>query len=257
MKGNILVLENEFGPREALRLILSEEHRVLTASTGERALALLAREPVDVMTMSMLVPDFEGSELLRVIRKGWKRVQIIVVTGDICLETASKLLQSGVSDIIAKPFHPIEIRSVVDRALAWKKDKAQNSRGFSSLAAPGWNPLRGEPTVSYQLFQREEHEIDPCALDALVIFSKAIETRHAFSKGHSERVCGYLKAVCPHLPMKPREKEELEVAALLHDIGKFSLPYQRVYKNAPLDDEDWAMVRLHPQKSVEFIRPAP
>ena len=61
----ILIVDDEQGPRDSLRMILSPEHHVLQASSGIEAIECLRREPVDLMTLDLHMPGMNGQQLLR------------------------------------------------------------------------------------------------------------------------------------------------------------------------------------------------
>ena len=83
-KTAILIVDDEAGPRESLKMILSPAHRVLLAESGPRALEMLSQHEVDVVTIDLNMPGMKGDELMRTIRNDYPSTEIIIITGNIC-----------------------------------------------------------------------------------------------------------------------------------------------------------------------------
>ena len=77
----VLVVDDERGSRESLRMILSPHHNVVQAASGAEALDLLRTSPVELMTLDLNMPGMKGDDLMRVVRSEFPQVEIIVITG--------------------------------------------------------------------------------------------------------------------------------------------------------------------------------
>src|SRR4029079_1862281 len=88
-------------------------------------------------------------------------------------------------------------------------------------------------------------------------FAEVVDAKSPFTAQHSSRACGYALGIADTLGFAPEERDELNRAALLHDIGKLSVPNSILDKPGPLTAEEWDVVRLHPyytQRILEHIR---
>ncbi len=98
----------------------------------------------------------------------------------------------------------------------------------------------------------------PGTLDCIAAgFADVVDAKSPYTAQHSSRVCEYALAIGDRLGFSPEERNELNRAALLHDIGKLSVPNSILDKPGPLDAEEWDIVRLHPyytQRILEHIR---
>ena len=83
----------------------------------------------------------------------------------------------------------------------------------------------------------------------------AIEAKDVYTRGHSERVSHYCMRLAAHLGMRDKEKKVLQLAALLHDIGKIGTPEQILSKPESLDDEEMKRIKEHPQKGYNILKP--
>lgn len=94
----------------------------------------------------------------------------------------------------------------------------------------------------------------------LKVIIKALDSRDAISSGHSQRVADYSKAIADKLGMASAEKRNLELAALLHDVGKIGISEYILGKPGRLTDQELFMVKKHPEigeqilENVEFLK---
>jgi len=116
----VLVVDDELDIRDACERILTRTgFQVLKASRGEKGLALLTKEKVDIVLLDLKMPGMDGLDVLKRIRDLDKMIQVIVITGYATVETAIEAMKQGAYDFIPKPFEPDQLRIVVNRA--WEK----------------------------------------------------------------------------------------------------------------------------------------
>jgi DNA-binding NtrC family response regulator len=113
---SVLVVEDEPGVRDALRLILEPHFRVLTAELGEQALNVLERESISVMTLDLRMPGWGGPETLFRIRETNSELQVVIVTAYASYTEAMRALRLRAFDVVSKPFDANEIVEKVSRA---------------------------------------------------------------------------------------------------------------------------------------------
>jgi len=117
----ILCVEDEPEMVELLRLILARRgDEVLGAYGGEEALALLEKEPVDLILLDLMMPDMDGWEVFRRLRahEPTAHIPVIVVTAKSQnIDRVLGLHIAKVDDYITKPFTPRELLEAVERVL--------------------------------------------------------------------------------------------------------------------------------------------
>ncbi len=111
----ILVIDDELGPRESLRMLLKPEYNVATADCVEVGIKLLKEKHPDTIVMDIRMPGMTGIEGLRRIREIDPHLSVIMLTGFGALETAKEALRLGANDYISKPFDAGEMREVISR----------------------------------------------------------------------------------------------------------------------------------------------
>ena len=115
-KGTILVVDDEVGPRESLRMILKPLYEVHTASGGEEALRFIQSKDIDVVTLDLSMPGVSGIDILKEIKKLRPNTEVIVITGYGTLNNAQEAIRFGAGDLISKPFDVAEIISIVAKS---------------------------------------------------------------------------------------------------------------------------------------------
>jgi HD-GYP domain-containing protein (c-di-GMP phosphodiesterase class II) len=90
-------------------------------------------------------------------------------------------------------------------------------------------------------------------MDTSEALAEAIEKRDPYTGGHTRRVLGYCAVIARRLGMKPEEVETVELAAVLHDVGKIGVSDHILCKNAPLDDEEFQAMKMHPELGADIM----
>jgi signal transduction histidine kinase len=111
----VLVIDDEMGPRESLRMLLKPSYQVHTADSVESGLRLLTEKKPDAIVMDIRMPGMTGIEGLRRIRQIDPHLSVIMLTGFGALDTAKEALRLGANDYISKPFDAREMREVISR----------------------------------------------------------------------------------------------------------------------------------------------
>ena len=124
-KPNILVVDDEMGPRESLKMILNPYYNVLIADRGAQAIEMLKRHQVDLVTLDLKMPGLTGINVLEKVKAHDPDIEAIIITGYGSLDTAIEGLRLGAFDYISKPFDVNHILSLVRRGLERRTAKAK------------------------------------------------------------------------------------------------------------------------------------
>src|SRR3989440_4156545 len=111
----VLVIDDEVGPRESLRMLLKPDYQVRTADCVEAGIKLLKEKSPDTIVMDIRMPGMTGIDGLRKIREIDPHLSVIMLTGFGALETARKALRLGANDYVSKPFDATEMREIIGR----------------------------------------------------------------------------------------------------------------------------------------------
>jgi DNA-binding NtrC family response regulator len=126
-KGSILVVDDESEIREGLELLLrGEGYDVSSAATGESGLVHLEQHPFDLLLLDVSLPDRNGLELLKDIRRRDPQLPIVLITAYGSIEMARAAFKSGAMDYITKPWSNDELLAQVSQAVESRRLREEN-----------------------------------------------------------------------------------------------------------------------------------
>jgi len=114
----LLVIDDEYGVRESLKIVFSKDYRVLEADSIDAAIPQVQEAHPDVVLLDVLMPKADGLEVLRRVKQIHSGCEVIMLTGVNSQHLAAKAMDSGALDFIGKPFVVVDLRQKVSRALA-------------------------------------------------------------------------------------------------------------------------------------------
>jgi two-component system response regulator AtoC len=116
-RPTILVVDDEYGVRQSFNMVLKDEYTVLLSGTGEEAIDIFTKSPVDLILLDILLPDINGIDLLQKFKELDPNTEIIMVTAVKEIQTAVKAIKLGAYEYIIKPFNVDDVLTVISRAL--------------------------------------------------------------------------------------------------------------------------------------------
>ncbi|MDP1733583.1 MAG: sigma-54 dependent transcriptional regulator [Sulfuritalea sp.] len=126
-KGSLLIVDDEKVALRNLEHVMKKEGYEVTATqSGANALALLGRQPFDVVLTDLRMEKTDGMQILEKCRATCPDTEVILITGYATLESAVDAMKHGAFYYIAKPFRLDEVRKVVAEALAKTQLRREN-----------------------------------------------------------------------------------------------------------------------------------
>jgi putative nucleotidyltransferase with HDIG domain len=133
--------------------------------------------------------------------------------------------------------------------------------GIASIALFGvvlvtFQYLLGQLLLSQQRadeLQRRGKQLASFQVGMLSAMLRTLDLRDQMTARHSAAVARYSRAIAQRAGYSRRDQELVHIAALLHDIGKFILPDRILKANVPLTEEDWMLIRRHPQQGARVV----
>lgn len=106
---------------------------------------------------------------------------------------------------------------------------------------------KDELTISYE-------KLNTLFKSMIKAITRAIDARDKFTSGHSQRVATISTSFAKYLCLEPVVIDDLEISALLHDIGKLGVPESIINKPGPLSDSEYDSIKTHPLAGAEIIK---
>ena len=114
----LLVVDDKRNMTRLMAKVMQADATVHTANSGEAALALLEKQPIDVVLCDLKMPDMNGLEVLRACRRLRPNAEFVLMTAYATVGTAVEALKLGAYDYLMKPFEPEAARAVLLGAMA-------------------------------------------------------------------------------------------------------------------------------------------
>ncbi|RJO67377.1 MAG: response regulator [Myxococcales bacterium] len=119
--AKVLIVDDERGMRVTLAEFLTDEgHDVAAVDDALKAIQLVAEQPFDVVVTDIIMPYFDGVDLLQAVRAAHPRIQVILITGEPFLDAGTPPRPAGAFAYLAKPVTRERICRVVAAAAAEK-----------------------------------------------------------------------------------------------------------------------------------------
>jgi DNA-binding response OmpR family regulator len=118
----ILIVDDDMDMRDNLAEVLSDaDFEIHVAENGDRALALVAESPFDLVLLDLMMPGITGMEVLPLIKRESPATQVVMVTAFSTVDNAVEAMRKGADDYVTKPFKIDELRMTVRKCLEQAK----------------------------------------------------------------------------------------------------------------------------------------
>jgi len=154
MKRSILVIDDEVGTRESLKMILKNDYQVFLAKNAEEAFQQIETHPSDLILLDIILPDMDGLRVLEKIKQKDPDQLVIMITATKTVKTAVEAMKLGAYDYITKPFDVDELRLIISRSLSNRALREENQRLWLEIDRSfGFDNIIGKSKVMREIFK--------------------------------------------------------------------------------------------------------
>ena len=144
-KANVLVVDDEQIVCNSCKKILNQEgHNVSVALSGREALKKVEEDKYDVLIADWKMPEIDGMEVIRIVKKNHPDIVLIMITGYPSVESAVKAMRLGVANYVPKPFTPDALSQALKKALEERKAERKDLLYYQNYI---WARLLEDGTV--------------------------------------------------------------------------------------------------------------
>ncbi len=220
----VLVVDDDPANRLLLRRLLEREgYQVLEATDGESGVDAVRTRRLDLVLLDVGLPGMDGFDVARSLRRdpSCTTLPILLLTGRTEPEDVVTGLEAGADDFISKPFRAPELIARIGSALRLRR------------ALVGMEAAHAVVTT----------------------LANAVEAKDAATERHCERLAVLAARLATRVGLDPADLDAVTYGALLHDVGKIGVPDAVLAKPGALNDEDWLLIRRHPEIGERICAP--
>lgn len=234
-RHKILVVDDEVANVRLLKRVLGDEYETLLAYSGAEGLGLLKEHDVSLIITDQRMPGMSGVQLLEQSLLVRPDAIKILLTGYTDVQALIDAINAGhVYKYIPKPWDADELKLTVRRALEAFELKKNNDQLIIDL--------------KQALAQLEE-----MSSGAIRALADALDAKCDYTSGHSLRVSRFAVSIGKQLGLDDDHLRDVELAGILHDIGKIGVPESILWKPARLTPEEQKIMSEHPKTSAMII----
>ena len=231
----VLVVDDDDDIRDILSYgIEASGCRCLTAESAETALQILDADPVEVVISDVQMKGMSGLDLCRQI-KDHHDADVIIITGLVNNFAYEEIIGQGASDFIEKPIRLAEIVARLKRVLFERQTRDKLKQAAEELRS------------NVDRFQKAmEGSVQAIAL--------AVEMRDPYTAGHQNRVADLACAIAREMGLSKDRIYGLQMASVIHDLGKLTIPGEILCKPGKLSGPEYAMIKTHAQSGYDILK---
>lgn len=251
----VLCVDDEESILSSLKRALRKQpFELLTANSGEEALALLEARKIDLVVSDMRMPNMTGAELLARVYSKWPDTLRILLTGYADMEsTVSAINEGQIYRYLNKPWDNDDLTKAINGALEHKRLRDENA----ALTA-----LTQEQNIKLQSFNMEledkvasrtaelamaHADLQRSYQSAINVFAQLIELREGKEHHHSQVVADFCTKIGNALELGEMDLSDLHNAAILHDVGTIGFPDSLVSASrSEMTPEQLQTYKTHP-----------
>ncbi|MFD1382073.1 HD domain-containing phosphohydrolase [Rhodanobacter aciditrophus] len=217
----ILIVDDEPANLKILRQVLQDHYRLAFARSGMAALELMAKEPMDMVLLDVMMPGMTGFDVCKKMKatKSLENIPVIFVTALKDTIDEEHGFEMGAVDYITKPVVP---------SIVMARVKAQLSLVQADVLK----------ATQVDLIQR---------------LGRAAEYKDNETGMHVQRMSRYSYVLAKAAGIDEELAMELQLAAQMHDLGKIAIPDNILLKPGRLDNDEFRQMKAHAQIGADIL----
>ncbi len=240
-RSKVMLIDDDTINIKAVTAMLKDEFEVTAVTSGKQAFGALLKEKPDLILLDVYMPEMDGHEVIKALKENPEYVDIPVIflTSDVEENTEIQGFSEGAIDFLRKPF---------------RKDVAiQRIRRILELSYLQKN-LQQEVEKQTEVAESRRESVERLSWQMVQALASTIDAKDSYTNGHSTRVAQYSVMLAEKMGYTGERLEQLQYAAMLHDIGKIGVPREIINKPSKLTDEEYAIIKTHPAIGENILK---
>lgn len=230
----ILIVDDISENLDVLNGILSDDYNIKAAKSGEMALKIaFSDSPPDLILLDIMMPGLDGYEVCNRLKLNMKtkNIPVIFVTAQGTAEDESRGFKIGAVDYITKPVNPALVLARINTHLS----------------------LYDQSQYLNHLVQKRTIELENTQCHIIGCLGKAAEYKDNETGMHVVRMSHYSQIIARASGVSESVAKTILQASPMHDVGKIGIPDNILLKPGRLNDQEWSIMRMHPEYGVNIL----
>lgn len=211
----------------------------------------LEKETFDLVISDFMMPGLDGLMLLSRILEVQPTIIPILLTGYSDKESAIKSINElGLYYYLEKPWDNNDLIHIIQNGIEKKNLEHEIHNKMVVI-----EKRNNEISRLYDLLQRDFNKEMDNVLEFVISLSNVIEAKDSYTDGHTRRVADLAIELGRRMNLSEKQIKVLDVAAVIHDIGKVGTPEWILNKPGSLNRDEFDIMREHPEMGARIIRP--
>jgi putative nucleotidyltransferase with HDIG domain len=243
------------------QLIVKGGYNISFENTAGGGLTALQQANFDLVIAKFNMPDLEGRELLKSIKKSDPDAVIIVLFEGANTETVKEVSKIGIYDFISWPINLEKLFFLIKKGLDLHNFLIASRRLNQSLSEQNVSLQKQNTLLAKRIeestknLSRLYEDLRSTYMRTIKVLAQAIDARDHYTHSHSENVSRIAVAIAEEMGLATKDIETLREACELHDLGKIGIVDSILSKPASLTPEEWVEVRKHPAMGAQILEP--
>lgn len=253
MSKKILVVDDEPMITNTLYTMISliTDHEVIEFNEPEKAVEYLKTETVDLILSDFMMPGLNGLEFLRKAKEINPEIITILLTGYADKENAIKSINEvGLYYYMEKPWENEALLRIVENAI--EKHGLVDSL---KVKIKELEKANYEINRLYEFLKKDFTQETENISNIIMLMANMIEAKDEYTEGHVRRVGTISRKLAERIGLPKAKVQKIELAGVIHDIGKVGVPENILSKTGPLTEEEFEVMKKHTVMGEMICKP--
>ncbi len=259
----ILLINDDDDTTKLLRekLVLNGGYSVYCESSAQKGLDVFGHNGFDVAIVKLNMPDLDGIELIKNLKKIDPDCIIIAFADGINTVTLKDAARLGVYDFITKPINLEKLFFIIRKGadlhlLTISNHKLTQSLKEHNVVLQKQNTLLAKRIEeSTKNLTKLYDDLRQTYMRTIKALAQTIDAKDHYTHSHSENVAKYAVAIAEEMGFSASDIEILRQACELHDIGKIGVDDSVLSKPSSLTPQEWEQIKRHPITGAQILEP--
>ena len=254
MMTKILIVDDEEPIRRVLgRLLEMNDYKCTLAANAAEARECLKDANFELILCDLEMPGEPGLNFIKYALAAHPDTAAMIVTATNDLEVAKTAAEIGCYGYIIKPFEHNEVLINVANSLR-RRHLEIDKRIYSEKLEQVVHERTAELKERDAKLEHSLHDFRKAMEGIVNAMALTVESRDPYTAGHQQRATVLACAIAKEMGLSKEEIDGIQMAGIIHDIGKIAIPAEILSKPTRLTDIEFSMMKTHSQVGYDILK---